>query len=238
MSFFSSLFSGLNSSGSSNTPPKVYLQCNGSRIQFPVGPSSFEVTAKQNNSIVNINNIGELNMLGKTALLTMSLSSFFPNQSYTFCACTPDDPYSYVKTIDNWRTSGKPSRFIISGTPINYAVSIDSFKWGEKDGTGDVHFSLDFHEYKFVGGAKDSTQVNSVTGLKDRSYLENVAQNITVYPNDSIGDVIGRAVGKTEAANTNSSLKYYTSIAKGGGLKTGSIVTYATGVMKVNGKNV
>jgi hypothetical protein len=238
MSFFSSLLSGLSSSGSGNTTPNIYLQNNGSRLQFPVGPSSFDVSVKQNNTMININNLGELNMIGKTGLLQVSLSSFFPAQAYTFCACTPQEPYDYVKTIDGWRTSGKPCRFIISGTPVNYAVTIDAFTWGEHDGTSDIYFTLEFKEYKFVGGAKDSTQVNPLTGMQQRSYLENVAQNITVYPGDSIGDVLGRAVGRTEGNNNNSTLKYYKSIAKGGGLKTGSILTYANGAMKVNDKNV
>lgn len=237
MSFFSNLFSGLNDSSGGNAAPAVYLQC-GSRLQFPVAPSSFEVSAKQNNTTVNINNLGELNMIGKTGLLQLSISSFFPAQQYKFCSCTPQEPYNYVKTIDEWRTSGKPCRFIISGTPVNYAVTIDSFKWGERDGSGDVYFTLDFKEYKYVGGAKDNTQINPITGMQQRSYVENVAQNITVYPGDSIGDVLGRAVGKTESANDGSVLKYYKSIAKGGGLKTGNILTYASGAMKVDGKDV
>jgi len=244
MSFLSSVMSSLTASSTSgNTPPKVYLQNSGSRIQFPVAPSSFEVSVKQNNSMVNINNIGELNMIGKTGLATMSLASFFPAQQYMFCACTADDPYSYVKKIDDWRTSGKPCRFIISDTPVNYAVTIENFKWGERDGTSDVYFTLDFKEYKFIGNAKDTTQFSALSGMKDRpqSLLENVLQNITVYPADGIGDVIGRSIGKTAAmgAADKNMLSAYKSIAKGGGFKTGDVISYESGsIKKVNGKNV
>ena len=237
MSFLSSLFSAATGNGASNVAPNVYLQCNGSRLQFPVAPSSFEVSVKQNNSTVNINNIGELNMIGKTGLATMSLSSFFPNQQYTFCACTPSVPYDYVKKIDSWRTSGKPCRFIVSGTPVNYAVTIETFKWGEHDGSGDVYFSIDFKEYKFVGNAKDTTQFNALSGMKDRpqpSFLENVLDNVTVYPSDSISDVLGRSIGKTAAMGDNNKnlLAAYKNIAKGGGLKTGSIISYSAGAIK------
>lgn len=51
MSFLSSLFSAAAASGPTNTQPSVYLQCNGSRIQFPVAPSSFEVSVKQNKTL-------------------------------------------------------------------------------------------------------------------------------------------------------------------------------------------
>lgn len=242
MSFLSSLISGL--SNTSTTQPRTYLQCNGDKIQFPVPPGKFDVEVSQGNQVININNIGELNMLGKTGLLQIHFGSFFPAQDYSFCLCTPDDPYTYVNMIEAWRTCGKPSRFSIAGTPVNYAVSIDNFKWGEHDGSGDVYFMLDFHEYKFIGGAVDSTE-SSVTGLKDRTDTSSVLdtlQSVTVYPGDSISDVIGRAIGKNVSLGQNDImiLSAYNKIAKSGGIKAGDIISYAksTGVLKVNGKNV
>lgn len=243
MSFLSSLLSSLTASNST-TVARTYLSCNGDTIQFPVPPAKFDVDVKQGNEIININNLGELNMLGKTGLLHMQLLSFFPAQDYSFCVCTPSDPYTYVSTIDAWRTSGKPARVSIAGTPVNYAVSIDKFKWGEQDGTNDVYFTLDFTEYKFIGGAVDTT-ISSTTGLKDRtdaSSISSVLQSVTVYPGDSIGDVVGRAVGKTASLGTNDSkiLAAYKVLAKSGGVKVGDIVTYAksSGVLKVNGTSV
>ena len=243
-SFLDSLVSSLTSSNSTqNQAPKVYLQNAGSKIQFPIPPSSFEVNIKQNNTIVNINSLGELNMLGKTGLLTLSLSSFFPNQEYSFCQCTPDSPYNYVKTIDTWRTNGKPSRITISDTPINYAVTIDNFKFSEKDGTGDVYFSLDFKEYKFVGGALDNT-VNSVTGLKDRtdtSSLLDTVKNITVYSGDSLMDVASRTLGQNVSVNTGtkSYLSLYAALVKRGGVTAGDVLKVTkNNTIKVGGSNV
>ena len=242
--FFSSLISSLTSKSSiQNEAPKVYLQNSGSKIQFPVPPSSFEVNVKQNNTTVNINSLGELNMLGKTGLLTLSLSSFFPNQDYSFCQCTPDSPYNYVKTIDTWRTSEKPSRFTISDTPINYAVTIDNFKFSEKDGTGDVYFTIDFKEYKFVGGALDNT-VNSATGLKDRTDTSSVLEavkNITVYPGDSLMDVASRTLGANVSANagTKSYLSLYAALVKRGGVTAGDVLKVTkNNAIKVGGSNV
>lgn len=241
MSFFSSL-SNNETNNSSNQVPKIYLQCNGSKIQFPIPPSGFEVNTKQNNSIVNINNIGELNMLGKTGLLTVSMTSFFPNQDYPFLQCTREsDPYNYVGKIENWRTCGKPSRFIISGTPVNYAVSIDSFKWGTKDGSGDVYFTIDFKEYKFIGGSADNTQVSSITGLKDReSLLKNTTKNITMYSGDSLMDVASRTLGINQnLGSTNTSyLTLYKTLAKLGGLSSGSVLTVKNSIVKLGDKNV
>lgn len=232
----------LSASGTANKAPSVYLQSESGKIQLPIPPESFEVSVKQNNSTVNINNFGELNMLGKTGLLTISLSSFFPNQQYSFCQCTPDSPYSYIKTIEGWRTSGKPARITISDTPIDYAVSIDNFRWGEKDGTGDVYFTLDLREYKFIDGAKDTT--NNVTGLKERVDASSIAdkvKTVTVYPGDSLMDVASRALGqKTSLTGTNNTyLAAYKALVKRGGVSTGSVLKVLNGnSLKVGSYNV
>lgn len=243
-SLLSSFSSGsLSSSGTANQPPKIYLQSAAGKIQLPIPPSSFKVSVKQNNSTVNINNLGELNMIGKTGLITLALSSFFPNQQYSFCQCTPDSPYNYVKTIDGWRTNGQPARITISDTPINYAVTIDSFEWEEKDGTGDVYFSLDLKEYKFVGSAVDNT-INTVTGLKDRTDATSVAdavKSVTVYPGDSLMDITSRALGQTTSINddTKSYLTAYKALAKAGGLSIGNVLKVnSTKRLKVGDTNI
>lgn len=243
MSFFSSLLSQL-AENESPPEPKIYLQCNGSRIQFPIVPKDFKVSVKQKNQVIDINNTGELNMIGNTGLRKISgFSAFFPNQNYYYCICTPDAPYSYVNQIDAWRQCGKPSRIIIADTPINFPVTIDSFEYGEKDGTGDVYYSLDLTEYKFVGGAEDSTIISETTGLKDRpSAIADAVENITVYPGDSIGDVVGRTIGKTVNIGDDNKtiLSAYKKVAVSGGLNAGDLISYAktTNVLKVNGKNV
>jgi len=234
----------LSPSGTANQAPKVYLQSAGNKIQLPIPPSVFEVAVKQNNSTVNINNVGELNMIGKTGLITLSLSSFFPNQEYSFCQCKPDSPYNYVKTIDEWRTSGKPARITITDTPINYAITIDSFKWGEKDGSGDLYYTLDLREYKFIGGATDTT-IDSATGLKKRvdasTSIGGLVKSLTVYPGDSLMDIASRALGQTTSLtdSAKSYLTAYKAIAKQGGLSIGSILTVTNNSgLKVGGKNI
>lgn len=233
----------LSASGTANKAPSVYLQSASGKIQLPVPPESFEVSVQQKNSTVSVNNLGDLNMLGKTGLFTISLSSFFPNQQYSFCQCTPDSPYNYIKTIEGWRTSGKPARITISDTPINYSVTIENFKWGERDGTGDVYFTLDLKEYKFVGGTKD-TSVNGVTGLKDRVDISNLAEtvkNVTVYPGDSLMDVASRAFGQTSSISdpNKTYLDAYQALAKRGGVSSGNVLTVLNGkTLKVGDSNV
>ena len=167
MSFLSSLITNiLSPSGFLNRDAQIFLRgANGEKIQFPVPPGEFKASVSQNNQTVNVSSIGDLNMIGNDGLIAITFSSFFPAQEYSFCVCAPDSPYSYVQTIENFRKSRLPSRITIADTSINYPVTIDSFEWGEDDGTGDVTFTLGLKEYVYVGNAADKT-ADALTGLK------------------------------------------------------------------------
>lgn len=245
MSTVSSLLTKITSSNGAGAPA-MYLMNNGSNFQFPIFPSKIRVQTKQNNQIININNIGDLNMLGKKGLARIMMDSIFPNQEYSFCSCTPEEPYAYVETIRAWKESGLPSRFMIDGiSAINFAVAIDNFDFGEEDGTGDVFFSLLMSEYVFVGSAVDTTQQSELTGLKDRtdtSTAVKLLQSVKVYPGDSVGDIVGRLIGTTVAMGSKDTEKMalYAKIVKNGGISVGDAISYSknTGVLKVNGENV
>ena len=73
------------------------LSGGGSSVAFPVSPPDFEVVNPYNNSTVNINNLGEINMIGKRGLATMKFSSFFPAQDYNFLQTVmAGSPYELV----------------------------------------------------------------------------------------------------------------------------------------------
>jgi basic membrane lipoprotein Med (substrate-binding protein (PBP1-ABC) superfamily) len=117
---------------------------------LPVTPSGFELTNPHINKVVNINELGDINLIGKRGLSEISISGFFPKQNYYFCKTTPLDPQEYIDMIIKWKNSNKPIRFIITKTNINIAVSIENFIHGVKDGTGDVYFTLELKEYRFL----------------------------------------------------------------------------------------
>lgn len=145
-----------------------YLSFNNNeeRIRLPVIPSSFEVSIPHQNTTVNITNLGEINLIGKTGLMNMNIESFFPNQKYNFCLYKDfQKPYEYIKQLLKWKNSGKPIRVIVTGTPINYAMAIENLTYSEVDGTGDVYFTLELKEYKFISTStvKTTTTKNGTT---------------------------------------------------------------------------
>lgn len=127
---------------------EFWLQKDESKFQLPVKPSDFLVDVAQNNTVVNVINLGDINLIGNTGLREISLSSFFPAQDYNFSNNSErKEPFTYVKTLNEWRESGEPIRVIITGL-LNMQCTIESFTWGEQDATGDIYYTLYLKEYK------------------------------------------------------------------------------------------
>jgi LysM repeat protein len=118
------------------------------RVTFPVNPEDYTVSVSHRNTVTNVIQVGDVNLMGKTGLREVSLSSFFPAKNYNF-GSSLGDPISTVETIEGWRKSGDPCRVVI-GRVLNMECTIESFNWGEQDATGDIYFTLRLKEYKRI----------------------------------------------------------------------------------------
>lgn len=128
------------------------------KFKLPVTPESFEVKVAQKNKTVSIISLGEINLLGKTGLRSISLSSFFPAQDYNFSKNGDRlDPEEYVEQIESWRKANDLVRFIIKDV-VNIQCSIESFSWGMQDGTKDIYYTIDLKEYRTVSAKKRNTK--------------------------------------------------------------------------------
>lgn len=128
------------------------------KITFPVNPQEYTISVSQKNTLTNVIQLGDVNLIGKTGLREVSLSSFFPAQDYNF-GSSIEDPITTVETLDNWRKAGSPCRVII-GRVLNMECTIESFSWGEKDPTGDIYFTLILKEYVRIKLTKIATTDN------------------------------------------------------------------------------
>lgn len=133
-------------------------------LQLPVIPQSFEINGTCGNTSVIVQNLGEISLKGKRNLKTISFSSFFPKEKYSFCACEPMPPYDYIKKIEQLIDANETVHFIIPGTSVSIFCTIETFVHGEK-GIGDVDYSLSLKEYKEI-------TVNRISKtVKDKSYV-------------------------------------------------------------------
>lgn len=168
-------------------------QNNKERLRLPILPH-FKVTVGNMNTKVNINEIGNINLIGKSDLKEMTIETFFPAQNYYFVEYNEfPKPYSCVEMIERWRESGKPIRLIITDTPINLAMAIERFSHGEPDGSGDVYYTLELAEYVFVDAKQESSS---------KGYIQNhirpakeIPKEYTVKPGDTLWAIAKRATG-------------------------------------------
>lgn len=136
-------------------------ESNKNSLRLPVLPSEIEIPTESLINTVNINELGEVALFGGNKLSKVAISSFFPKQIYSFVEYSNfPKPYDCVKKIEEWRKAGKAVRLIITGANINIEVLIDKFSYKEKDGSGDVYYTIDLIEYKKITITKVSNSTN------------------------------------------------------------------------------
>lgn len=130
------------------------------RVRIPVLPSEYSVSSSQNNTVVNVIGLGDVVLKGKRGLRTISFSSFFPKRyDAGYCEYSSiRSPKTYVDLIEKMKRAGTV-KLIITGTQINFRCTIESFDWGENDGTGDISYTLTFQEYRAPSASTSSVVI-------------------------------------------------------------------------------
>lgn len=116
------------------------------RLTLPVTPESFSVSSGIQVQTVHIHEVGDVNLAGQKALDTIKLSCLFPAGARPYAAAdTP--PYDYIEQLTDWLEGKEILRYIVTGTPVNKAVLLESVEYGEQDGTNDVYATITMREY-------------------------------------------------------------------------------------------
>ena len=130
---------------------EIYLGTDDDKIRFPVVPSTIGVNRSNNIDTESVIKLGEVPIFNGTSLKTLELTSFFPNQEYSFCDYKGFmKPYEFSNKKQNWMYEGKPLRIIVTDTPTNMQCLIQQFDTVEQDGTSDLYFTLNLLEYRPV----------------------------------------------------------------------------------------
>ena len=156
---------------------EIYLGTDNDKIRFPVVPSTIGVNRSNNIDTQSVLKLGEVPIFNGTSLKTIELTSFFPNQEYSFCDYTGFmKPYEFSHKIQRWMYEGKPLRIIVTDTPTNMQCLIQQFDTVEQDGTRDLYFTLNLLEYRPIEVPKLSNNNSSNSSSSNNS---NNAQNIS-----------------------------------------------------------
>ena len=181
-------------------------------ITLPVPPSSYSVKVNNNNSIINIQSLGDINMIGKTGLQKISFSTFLPGIDNSLYKAV--DTAEYIKKINSLRTSDAYCHVTIVGTNVDLDVTIDSFEYDENSPVGDIDISLSLTEYKHIGDL--NKQVENKTGLNQRKItaLDKVKANLVYRKGDTPLTFLNRALSKTDNRGLDVNQSKYLSYAK------------------------
>lgn len=181
---------------------EIWLNKDKDKFRLPVNPPSFQVTNTQNNTSIEVQSTGEVNLIGTTGLMGIEISSFFPVKEYSFVQYKPfPKPYDCVDKIKKWIKT--PIQLIITGTNLNIPVTIESFSHSEEDGSGDVSFSITLKEYRTVA-YKTISKKTSKSGkkvskkkTKKRSSKEKKTVKYVVKKNDTLWGIAKKQTGKS-----------------------------------------
>ena len=121
-------------------------------LTLPVTPESYQVEKGNNIEVVNIHELGDAILVGYGTLATVKISCIFPARSYPFAR--DDDPDEYIEQFEKWIKKKSKLRFVVSGTGVNVPVVVQSFSYGERDGTNDIYADIILREYKALGAVK------------------------------------------------------------------------------------
>lgn len=195
---------------------EIYLGTDNDKIRFPVVPSSIGVNRSNNIDIESVIKLGEVPIFNGTSLKTIEITSFFPNQEYSFCNYTGFmKPYEFSEKIQKWMYEGKPLRVIVTDSPTNMRCLIQQFDTVEQDGTRDLYFTLNLLEYKEIQVPKLNTNnennSQNTTRPSDKNTSSSNTQQKThkVVKGDSLWAIAQKYYGKgslyPKIKNANSS---------------------------------
>ena len=163
-------------------------------MNIPVTPSSFKVSKPQSVEEFEVVSAKDLALIGTAKLKSISFSSFFPieGHDYSYLQNRSMWGWDYVYMIDIWIEQKLPIRLIISGTPINIAVAVDSFDYEIKT-DGDVWYSISFKEFNLLEDAvsdngEEELTVSQYEELK--ASIDNIATVVNALANPMIYNYI------------------------------------------------
>lgn len=171
------------------------------KLRLPVNPESVGLSFGMSFDDVQVSQLGEYTVIGNKQLSEISFNSFFPrdyDSGYCEYVDVPD-PWDAVEKIRKWKQSGKPCRIIVTGTPINQAITIRDFTVQEEHGAvGDISFTFSAKEFIFITVKKTEPKKPVKSGTTTRPPAQKPptsGKTYTVKKGDNLWNIAKKYLG-------------------------------------------
>lgn len=169
----------------------------GLNLMLPVTPEGYENSIAREIETVRATEKGDLNVLGKMVPQSFSVSSFFPENPYSFSAesgIPVNTAMDYVNLLEVWIRDGDIIRVVVAdeiGAKINGQFYLEQLEYSsKKEDNRDIPFTLHFREYIRMNTAtvqKGSTRATAAATSQKKTY--------TVVKGDCLSAIARRMYG-------------------------------------------
>ena len=178
-------------------------------IQIPWLPEKIDFSA--NDKIMatySILDSGEVKIPSGRNLRSFSWSSIFPGEAHSdlpFLRTEWQNPKTYQGILSRWLQKGTPLRLLITGTPINHDVYLESYSVEYAGGYGDYAYSVSFVEKRdiIIGTTKTAGATNSANSTASATPT---STTYTIKSGDTLWSIAQKCLGSGAKYSTLYSL--------------------------------
>jgi len=204
-------------------------------LRLPITPSDVEISSGNKNTVIDLINGGEINMLKSPSLTEINFNMIIPQFYYPFVAGTKEEMKSaefYIKFMEDLKISKKVFQFIIyrakpNGDTLfftNITCTLEEFTQTESYENGfDIVYTIKLKQYRYYGTKTISilNETNNKVTLKEekpresRKTTEDIPEKYVVKSGDTLWGIAKKYYGSGSK---------YTAIAKLNNLKNPNLI--------------
>jgi len=187
-----------------------FLGPNSTTTVLPVTPEKYEWSVGKSVERLTLTELGEVVLPGPVRRHSGKLECMFPAHNYPFMQPgASSNPMSYVALFEKWAKEKTPVRYIVAGGGVNARVLISEFRYGMRDGSGDIYAVISMEEFvdpeaPEVFSAGDGAGDSSGREREDQT----AQQQYTIVRGDTLSAICRRYYGKSSATYYNALAKY------------------------------